>query len=105
MTHTAPARRSNRTTKVVETSDYVAFARRILRAMGKRVQGHADHLADLAELATEVDAQLVAAVAAAKLEGYSWADVARQLGCTRQAAQQRFGARIAQLELAAEVSA
>ena len=88
MTRTRPGRQT-------ETSEYVAFTRRILAAMGRRIAGHADHLSDLAALSVEVDAQLVRAVAAARVEGYSWTDIAAQLGCTRQAAQQRFAGKIA----------
>jgi hypothetical protein len=91
MTH---AKRKTRHTRPVETAEFVGFARRILAAMGTRIAGHADHLADLAALSTDIDAQLVRAVGAARAEGYSWADIGAQLGCTRQAAQQRFAAKV-----------
>lgn len=97
MTRTASKRRHNRPT--VETSEYVAFTRRILAAMGSRIAGDSAHLADLAALVADVDAQLIRAVAQARAEGMSWADVAAQLGCTRQAAQQRFGAKVFALAL------
>jgi hypothetical protein len=96
MTHTDQARRPHkRPQRVVETADFIAFTRRILGAMSKRVSHNADHLAELAALATDVDQALVQAVAAAKAQGYSWTDIGNTLGTTRQAAQQRFGARIA----------
>jgi hypothetical protein len=79
-----------RTRRPVETSEFVAFARRILAAMGNRTAGNADHLGDLAALSADVDAQLLRSVQAARQEGYSWAEIGSRLGVTRQAAQQRF---------------
>lgn len=52
-----------------------------LRAMLYRAQ-EVEHYAN---------AMQVAAVAAARAEGCSWAEIAEWLGVTRQAAQQRFG--------------
>ena len=48
--------------------------------------GHADLLRSYAATMT------YAAVAGARREGASWAAIGEQLGMTRQAAQQRFGA-------------
>ena len=79
---------------VVETDDYAAMLRRMLRAYARRV-GQADDvdLAVMADLAREVDDLVAAAVAAQRAGGRSWGDVGRALGVTRQAAQQRFGSR------------
>jgi hypothetical protein len=93
-------RARTRAPKVVETAEFVAFARRILAAMGKRAAFNADNLGVLSKLSGDVDAAMLHAVAAARAEGYSWADIGRELGTTRQAAQQRFGHRLPPTEAA-----
>lgn len=58
--------------------------------------GHQDHLAIVRRAAAaedEVDALLHHAVGAARGAGHSWASLGAVLGMSRQAAQQRFGAR------------
>jgi hypothetical protein len=76
----------------VENPDYAAFARRIIRAHGRRIaDGDVDALADLLDLAAELDAATRTAVEGLRAHGYSWADIAARLGTTRQAAQQRWG--------------
>ncbi len=78
--------------RVVENDDYAAFTRRVLAAHGRRIAaGDIAGLAGLAALAANVDRALIDAVTGLRAAGYSWADIARQLGTTRQAAQQRFG--------------
>jgi hypothetical protein len=78
--------------RVVENDEYAAFARRVIRAYSRRVaSGDIEALADIATLATELDAVITEAVTGLRAYGYSWADIARPLGITRQAAQQRFG--------------
>lgn len=78
-------------TGTTEADEFGAFARRILRAYGRRV---ADRdiaaLSGLAALQAEVDAATRVAVASLRTQGYSWADIGRELGITRQAAQQRY---------------
>jgi hypothetical protein len=83
-----PARRR----KVVENDDYAAFARRIIRAFGRRIEaGDIDALADVAFLSAQLDHTIRESVTGLRQRGYSWADIGRQLGVTRQAAQQRWG--------------
>ncbi|AQT83116.1 hypothetical protein B1R94_26090 [Mycolicibacterium litorale] len=82
--------------RVVETPEFAAFARRIMRAYGRRIAaGDVDALPDLIALAGEVDAVITQAVAALRAEGYSWSEIGARLGTTRQAAQQRFGRGVA----------
>jgi hypothetical protein len=82
--------RSNR--PVVENHTYAAFARRVVRAQGRRVAaGDVDGLADLLTLAEQVEAAIDAAVAGLRRAGYSWAEIAARVGISRQAAQQRWG--------------
>jgi hypothetical protein len=78
--------------KFVENDEYAAFLRRVIRAFGRRIAaGDIDALADAAFLADQLDTVIKSAVTGLRSRGYSWADIGRQLGVTRQAAQQRFG--------------
>jgi hypothetical protein len=78
--------------RVVENDEYAAFLRRVIRAFGRRIAaGDIDALADAAFLSDQLDTVIKAAVTGLHDRGYSWADIGRQLGVTRQAAQQRFG--------------
>lgn len=81
--------------KVVEMPEYFAFARRILRATSRRVADRdIEALAGLQSLRDEIDAEMAKAVDGLRtVEGgdYSWSEIGRVLGITRQAAQQRFG--------------
>jgi uncharacterized protein with PIN domain len=78
---------------VCENTDYTAFARRIIRAHGRRVaQGDPVDLAELVELRADMDQVIRQAVVGMReRHGYSWADIGRELGITRQAAQQQYG--------------
>ena len=79
---------------VVENDAYAAFARRVVRAAGRRVAaGDVDGLADLVALSDEVEQSIRDAVAGLRAFGYSWGEVAARVGVTRQAAQQRWGDR------------
>ena len=82
----------NRRRDVVENDAYAAFARRIVRAHGRRVAtGDIEALADLMRLAADIETAIREAVIGLRDFGYSWADIATRLGITRQAAQQRWG--------------
>lgn len=87
-----PSLTSKRPSRVVENYDYVAFLRRAIRALGRRIAaGDIDSLADAAYLYGELDATIKEAIGELRKRGYSWADVGLQFGVTRQAAQQRWG--------------
>lgn len=78
----------------VETTEYGAMVRRMIRAYGRRV-ADADEidLADLVKLRDETDAAIAAAVQGQRTKyGRSWAYIAQGLSVSRQAAQQRYGA-------------
>jgi hypothetical protein len=76
----------------VENDDYAAFARRIIRAHGRRIaEGDVDGLADLLALQEELNAAIQTAVNGLRTFGYSWAEMATRLGTTRQAVHQRWG--------------
>ena len=82
----------NRPTAQTESDQFGAFARRILRAYSRRVADRdIEGLAGLVAVRDEADRATATAVAALREQGFSWADVARVIGCSRQAAQQRYG--------------
>jgi hypothetical protein len=70
----------NRAAPPSESDEFGAFVRRVIRAYARRV---ADR--------DEVDAAMREAVTGLHGNPYSWADIGRALGITRQAAQARFG--------------
>lgn len=72
-------------------SEFGAFARRILRAMGRRcAAADVEDLADLLALRDEVDRAVDAAVTGLREQGHSWTEIGRVTGVTRQAARQRW---------------
>ena len=84
----------------LETTEYAAMLRRMIRAYGRRLaEGNPHDIAGALELARELDDAIGRAVAIARAEaGWSWAELALELGCTRQAAQQRYGRYCAELD-------
>lgn len=79
-----------------ENDEFFGFAKRILKASGARVaEGDTVDLAGLVKLREEFERIEVEAVAAMReRHGYSWAEIGRDLGITRQAAQQRYARRL-----------
>jgi hypothetical protein len=78
--------------RVVENDEYAEFLRRILRAYSRRVAaGDIEAIADMTALAAQLDSAIQDAITSLRAVGYSWADIARPLHITRQAAQQRWG--------------
>jgi hypothetical protein len=83
----------NRPRRVVENDEFTAFSRRILRAAGRRIAaGDVESLPALAQLADELEAAIVDAVAGLRVAGYSWTEIAGRLGVSKQAAHQRWSA-------------
>ncbi|WP_406046570.1 hypothetical protein [Kribbella sp. NBC_00889] len=77
----------------VETTEYLAMVRRLLRTAAKRV-GNADEveLAELVALREDLERAITEAVTIQRGQwGRSWAEIGRGLGTTRQAAQQHYG--------------
>ena len=84
----------DRAPRVVENDEYAAFARRVLRAYARRVaDGDVEALTLMLGLSAEIDDAIAQAVTGLRGFGYSWAEIGSRLGITRQAAQQRWGAR------------
>lgn len=77
----------------VETLDFLAACRRMLRAASRRA-ADADEfeLEALIALRGELDAAIRDAVAGQRARGLSWAYIAAATGTTRQGAQQKWGA-------------
>jgi len=82
-----------RARRTVETTEFAAVMRRMLRAYASRVtNADVEDLADLIALGVELDNAIAAAAAGSRERwGRSWADIARAAGTSRQAAQQRWG--------------
>lgn len=92
---TAKPRRRRRSTRVLEATDYAAMMRRMIRAHGRRVADcDIEDLADLIGLQELLDATIAGTVATMReRHGWSWADIARATGVSKQAAAQRWGHR------------
>jgi hypothetical protein len=87
---------TNRRRDTVENPEFAAFAARILRAAAHRVgDGDVAGLAALVALRSELDKAITEAVSGLRQPqwSYSWSEIARVLGTTRQAAQQRYGSK------------
>ncbi|WFE37980.1 hypothetical protein [Micromonospora sp. WMMD998] len=85
---------SQRRRDVVENDAFAAFARRIIRAHGRRVaDGDVEALRDLVAMSSVIDDAITDAVVSLRAFGYSWAEIGSRLGISRQAAQQRWGDR------------
>lgn len=78
-----------------DTEKAVDLAERMILAAERRVSNlDIEGLTHLARLRSTVDAALHRSVTKLRTEeggGYSWTDVGRALGITRQSAQERFG--------------
>ena len=83
---------SNKRNKTYEAPDMAAAISRMTRGLTRRAaEGDLEALSALAEAERAAHLALEAAGAAAHDHGYSWTEIARELGITRQAAQHRFG--------------
>lgn len=76
----------------VETVEYLAMLRRMLRAAGKRV-ADADEveLAALLALRAELDQAIATAAVGQHATGRSWQTIGAAAGMTKQAAHERWG--------------
>lgn len=89
-----PKPRRKRARREVETAQFDAFVRRVLRAYARRVAaGDVEALRSLAQLSSEVDAMTRLAVAGLRRPpySYSWSEIADRLGVTKQTAHERYG--------------
>lgn len=78
--------------RTIEPDAYAGFARRIIRSLGRRCsESDPWQLTHIVSLRADLDAAVATAVSGLRAEGYSWADIARPLGITRQGARQVYG--------------
>lgn len=79
----------------VETPEFMAMLRRLLRAAGRRVAAADEHelveLVELVALRDTLEAVITEAIEGQRAAGRSWADIGRALGITRQSAHERYG--------------
>lgn len=76
-------------------SEFVAFSRRILRALSRRMAvSDPEDLAELLELQEDLDDAITRAVAGLRATGFSWAEIARATGTTRQAVHARWASKV-----------
>lgn len=76
-----------------ETSEYAAMMRRMIAAHGRRVaDADPEDLAELVALRDVLDEAIGQAVVGMReRNGFSWGQIGRALGVTRQSAQERYG--------------
>lgn len=97
----AAKRKRKRTPKVTENPEYADMIVRLIRAMVRRVGvvGDVEGLADFVRVQKALDGAITEAVTELRkprgpLEhAYSWADIGRVLGITRQAACEKYSPR------------
>jgi hypothetical protein len=90
----------NTVAPTTEADKFGAFARRIVRAYGRRVADRdIEALTGLVQLRDELDAAIVDAVHGLHGNPYSWTEIGRALGITRQAAQMRFGKAVGRVDV------
>jgi hypothetical protein len=78
--------------QVVENDEYAAFVKRVINAYTRRVaSGDIEAITEMAAIADQMDTAIRDAITGLRACGYSWADIAKRLGITRQGAQQRWG--------------
>lgn len=81
--------------EIRETTEYIAMLRRMVRGLGRRVaNGDPGDLADAIRLQQELDVVIREAVSVMReSSGFSWQQLADELGVSKQAAQQKYGRR------------
>lgn len=83
------------TRREVETLDYVAFAKRIIRGAGYRCASGDDfELGELVSLRDDLESAITYAVRGMHDRGASWQYIADGLGITRQSAHARYAERV-----------
>jgi hypothetical protein len=87
----SPALTPKRRRRVVENDDYAAFVRRAVAAHGRRIaSGDVEGLADMIALVDQLGEAIQAGVTGLRGHGYSWTEIGRVAGITKQSAHQRW---------------
>lgn len=84
-------RKGQKAERIIEDDSYADGVRRLVRAQGRRAGADLAMFALFAESVDYARARLAEAAAQLIARGYSYGDIARELGITRQAAWKRFG--------------
>lgn len=84
-------RRGQKAERKIEDADYADGVRRLVRAQGRRAGADLAMFALFAESVDYARARLAEAADQLIAQGYSYGDIGRVLGITRQGARQRFG--------------
>ena len=84
---------TNRQRTQVGNKEFAEFVRRIIKASARRVaEGDIEALVDLVNLSRDLSQAIAIGVEGLReRHEYSWAEIARPLNITKQAAQQRWG--------------
>jgi hypothetical protein len=81
-----------RRTREREIPEYAGMVRRVIRAHGRRCGGaDPEDLQGLVSMRDTVEEAIVDAVAGLRLSGFSWDQIGRALGMTKQAVHKRYG--------------
>lgn len=83
--------RQQKAERVIEDTDYAAGVKRLVRAQSKRAGTDLEMFAMFAGSVDYARARLQDAADQLIAQGYSYGDIGRVLGITRQGARQRFG--------------
>lgn len=76
----------------VETPEFGAMVRRMIRAYGRRVaDADPEDLGDMVELRDALEQSILLAIDGQRRRDVSWTDIGRALGISRQGAFQRYG--------------
>jgi hypothetical protein len=87
-----PARSRRRPRQERETPEFADMVERMIRAYARRVgEGDVEELPRMIDMHRALDEALAVAVAGLRDFGYSWGEIAKRIGTSRQAAQQRWG--------------
>ena len=84
-------RRGQKAERIIEDADYADGVRRLVRASARRAGADLAMFAMFAESVDYARARLQEAADQLIAQGYSYGDIGRELGITRQGARQRFG--------------
>jgi hypothetical protein len=82
--------RQQKAERVIEDADYAAGVKRLVRAQSKRAGADLVMFAMFADAVDYAKARLQDAADQLIAQGYSYGDIGRALGITRQGARQRF---------------
>ena len=83
-----------RTSRTYRKDDqqFAGFVRRMIRAYARRAaKADPTVLADMVEASRQLDEAMVAVVAGLRAQGYSWQEIARELGADKANTRRKFG--------------